>query len=575
MDNVSFYFPIAKIDREQRMVFGYASTPTRDLDGEVIELDAIKDALPDYMQWCNIREMHQPSAVGVAKEANIDDRGLYIGAKVVDDDAWKKVTEEVYKGFSIGGNVTERKGSTITGLELIEISLVDRPANPDCKIDVVKATAMGGERRAPVAAIRDLRANVLARGDDVILAPEEVGLFGRLIAKLAGRSTGTQAPSKADNKSYREVEHADPGYQEDGEKRYPIDTEEHIRAAWNYIHQKRNAVKYSPDELMAIKRRIIEAWREKIDENGPPEAKSMKGNDNEPVDDRDEIPAGRDGFSRPAKAVNVGVALNAEDWVADVVRRVFKEAGTQAGVSSGVRNMAEADLSKGAVLDRRGEHMSKAAQHLGEAHECCTSGMECVAKAMRARKSAGADEANYLAEAHEHLAMAHHHHVLAMHHLGKVAGGHKGEVGEQAGDAEGGIYKPESGLTPLSLDHMTEGKVPAYDVDRPYPGKGATPELVKALEEAAYLRGKVEALEKQPASPKARLFAVPRGSMPVGETEEPSAMEKLLKGVNVDAASPAERQAAAGRMLGNMIAHAGTFARPIIGDPTFRGGAGR
>ena len=72
MNDVSFFLPITKVDKKQRMVWGYASTPTKDLDDEIISLDAIKAALPSYMEWRNIREMHQASAVGTAKEANVD-----------------------------------------------------------------------------------------------------------------------------------------------------------------------------------------------------------------------------------------------------------------------------------------------------------------------------------------------------------------------------------------------------------------------------------------------------------------------------------------------------------------------
>jgi phage head maturation protease len=99
---------ITKLDAEQRMVFGYASTQALDSQGEVIQREAVEAALPDYMRFANIREMHQPSAVGVAKEADVDHRGLHIAAKVVDDEAWEKVKEGVYKGFSIGGRVTQR-----------------------------------------------------------------------------------------------------------------------------------------------------------------------------------------------------------------------------------------------------------------------------------------------------------------------------------------------------------------------------------------------------------------------------------------------------------------------------------
>jgi ATP-dependent protease ClpP protease subunit len=58
---------------------------------------------------------------------------------------------------------------------------------------------------------------------------------------------------------YGDVEYADPGYQEDGKKRYPIDTEEHVRAAWSYINQEDNAAKYTPEQLSKIKSRIKRA----------------------------------------------------------------------------------------------------------------------------------------------------------------------------------------------------------------------------------------------------------------------------------------------------------------------------
>jgi HK97 family phage prohead protease len=139
---MKLFAEITKVDRERRMVFGYASTEALDSQGEVVRKEAIEAALPDYMRFANIREMHQPSAIGVAKEAAIDDKGLYLAARIVDDEAWRKVTEGVYKGFSIGGRVTDRDRAqkhVITGVELMEISLVDRPANPEAVIELYKA----------------------------------------------------------------------------------------------------------------------------------------------------------------------------------------------------------------------------------------------------------------------------------------------------------------------------------------------------------------------------------------------------------------------------------------------------
>ena len=147
--NKYFEIDFEKVDKKKKMASGYASTPDEDSDGDIITLDAIKDALPDYLEYSNIREMHQPIAVGVVKKHKMTDKGLYIDVKVVDANAWEKVLEGVYKGFSIGGRILEAGdrydestgrylGKTIKKLKLVEISLVDRPANPKAKIEVVK-----------------------------------------------------------------------------------------------------------------------------------------------------------------------------------------------------------------------------------------------------------------------------------------------------------------------------------------------------------------------------------------------------------------------------------------------------
>jgi len=134
------FVAITKVVAEERMVWGYASTTALDFDGDRITLGAMRDALPDYMRFANIREMHQPSAVGTAVSATVDDVGLYLGAKVVDDAAWRKVETGVYKGFSLGCLVkaSDKAKKCITKMKLYEISLVDRPANPDSVFDIWK-----------------------------------------------------------------------------------------------------------------------------------------------------------------------------------------------------------------------------------------------------------------------------------------------------------------------------------------------------------------------------------------------------------------------------------------------------
>lgn len=57
---------------------------------------------------------------------------------------------------------------------------------------------------------------------------------------------------------YGDVKYADPGYR-DNQKRYPIDTPEHIRAAWAYINVAKNAAEYDAKDLAKIKSRIMAA----------------------------------------------------------------------------------------------------------------------------------------------------------------------------------------------------------------------------------------------------------------------------------------------------------------------------
>lgn len=55
--------------------------------------------------------------------------------------------------------------------------------------------------------------------------------------------------------------YADPGYQKDGVKRYPLDTAAHIRAAYSYFSMPKNAAKYTAAQAKRIKGRIRAAMK--------------------------------------------------------------------------------------------------------------------------------------------------------------------------------------------------------------------------------------------------------------------------------------------------------------------------
>jgi RNA polymerase subunit RPABC4/transcription elongation factor Spt4 len=64
---------------------------------------------------------------------------------------------------------------------------------------------------------------------------------------------------KDTSKPYGDVTYADPGYQKDKKKRYPINTSAHVRAAWSYINQADNAELYTAAQLARVKSRIKSA----------------------------------------------------------------------------------------------------------------------------------------------------------------------------------------------------------------------------------------------------------------------------------------------------------------------------
>ena len=149
---MKLYANIEKIEPQEDgtlKVYGLASSGALDSDGEIVSPAAMKAALPDYMKFGAVREMHQPLAAGTALEASVDEEGrTNFCAHVVDPIAVKKVTASVYKGFSIGGKVTERDPKNkkmITGLKLVEVSLVDRPANPEAVFTMYKAEKVDDE----------------------------------------------------------------------------------------------------------------------------------------------------------------------------------------------------------------------------------------------------------------------------------------------------------------------------------------------------------------------------------------------------------------------------------------------
>ena len=149
MDFANAYAKIIKADENAdgtMTVYGKATDDSVDLDQQICDESWLKTAMPQWFQsGGNIREQHSNIAAGVAQEYESKEDGHYISALVVDPVSVKKVKTGVLKGFSIGIKAprvirdNKAAGGRIVDGQIIEISLVDRPANPNAKLIMAKS----------------------------------------------------------------------------------------------------------------------------------------------------------------------------------------------------------------------------------------------------------------------------------------------------------------------------------------------------------------------------------------------------------------------------------------------------
>jgi len=148
-DFANSYAAIVKQEKQEDgslLVYGKATDDSLDIDQQICDDTWLSSAMPEWFKsGGNIREQHSSIAAGVAKEYEAKSDGHYISVLVVDPVSVKKVESGVLKGFSIGIKsprvVRDQKaanGRIIDG-QIVEVSLVDRPANPNAKLMLAKS----------------------------------------------------------------------------------------------------------------------------------------------------------------------------------------------------------------------------------------------------------------------------------------------------------------------------------------------------------------------------------------------------------------------------------------------------
>lgn len=164
-----------KVDVENRIVSGFATLDNEDAHDDVVEAAASRAAFERFRG--NIREMHQPIAAGRLVEFKEDSyfdpktkkvyKGIYVSAYISKgaQSTWEKVLDNTLSGFSIGGNIKKSEtefvksaegdeGKTIRFIkeyDLIELSLVDNPANQLANVFSIQKSDTGSVIKGMVA----------------------------------------------------------------------------------------------------------------------------------------------------------------------------------------------------------------------------------------------------------------------------------------------------------------------------------------------------------------------------------------------------------------------------------------
>lgn len=162
-DNFTVSMPMSKIDKENRLVSGWASLDNPDLQGDIVTAEASEKAFAKFRG--NIREMHQNIAVGRMVSYKPDTyydpeskqfyNGIFVTAYVSKGapETWEKVLDGTLSAFSIKGPIRKsepifskaegKQLRKVIDYDLEELSLVDSGGNQYA--NVVSIMKVNGE----------------------------------------------------------------------------------------------------------------------------------------------------------------------------------------------------------------------------------------------------------------------------------------------------------------------------------------------------------------------------------------------------------------------------------------------
>ena len=253
------------------------SDESLDRDGENLWADEWRTPLPDHLHgdtdhaWSNGAGVEKTAGSGVPRLENneLRVRGTYAGTE--HGQLTRQLVNEGHVRNASVSYIEHKKGGKIER-ELLNFTFTGVPANPNAKILSSKAAktsgAPAGDAPTDTPPAESDQGDMPAH-DDLVQAIHDASVHlgaGCLEDADTGESDGANKSynvlirllgeavlkaAKDPAKPYGDVTYADP---KNG--KYPVDTEEHARAAWSYINMPKNQAGYTSGELSAIKGRI-------------------------------------------------------------------------------------------------------------------------------------------------------------------------------------------------------------------------------------------------------------------------------------------------------------------------------
>ena len=192
-NSIKLSMPIAKVDKEKRMVSGFATLDNVDKQQDIVPTDVSVKAFERFRG--NLREMHMPIAVGRVvsfksdkfynQEENKFYNGVFVNAYISKgaQDTWEKVLDGTLSGFSIGGSIKDSESiydaemdkavRVIKDYDLHELSLVDNPSNQFANIVSIEKMSDGQNKIDGIISKVDLENVYWCESDSLVRLSQE------------------------------------------------------------------------------------------------------------------------------------------------------------------------------------------------------------------------------------------------------------------------------------------------------------------------------------------------------------------------------------------------------------------